>query len=373
MISGFSYIRQARVLLFSLVLPGALGLTASVCEAKVRKRSDLPFSLTATFHGHTQGALYVLDSDSICQYNESGVLRQTIKLAPGQEFICSPEGFFYALIDSAASGARTFTHYNVYHQSLYQGALAPGAQLYLGDRGRHLSAVPNQSGKVDLFMFDSLGILSGQSYAPACDTVVFAPGGRGALIDARDKGLHYFLFSGEKLATYPQADIFAFSQSGRKVITARQGVVMIYNRDKIATSFRIPKGSIHRLIYLDSKGTVYALTKTHLYRVNSTNGAIQMDYPVIGEGRTFTDLGYSDKSNLLIISILVSKGSQVGLERRALQNAVRVLTPDGIEEPFYYAKTAASRDGFPRVQMGSSGFAATFIVADQIHRVGWEE
>lgn len=375
MMFGSSCIRITKILPILFFLLGALNLTSQICEAKVKKRFEIPFSLSATYRGHTQGALYVLDADSIRQYNETGLLRKTMRLSDGQEFICSPEGYFYALIDSDtnASGSRPFTHYNVYHQRLYQGELPPGARLYLGDRGRHLSAVPTQTGKVNLFMYDSLGAQTGEAYAPACDTVVFAPGGRGVLLGALDKGLHYFLFSGEKIATYPQADRFAFSLSGRKVITARQGVIMIYNRNEIATSFRIPKGSVRRLIYVDSKGIVYVLTATRLYRVNSTNGIVQLDYPVIGEGRTFTDLGYSAKSNLLIISILVSKGSQVARERRALESAVRVLTPDGIEEPYYYVRTEATRKGFPMVHMGSSGFAAIFISADQIHRVGWEE
>lgn len=377
---GFSYIRFTRIrfiriLPLLLFLPGVLILTGQICEAKVQKRFEIPFSLSATYRGHAQGALYVLDADSIRQYNEKGVLRKTLRLSAGQEFICSPEGFFYALIDSdtTASGDRPFRHYNVYHQRLYKGELPPGARLYLGDRGRHLSVVPTQTGKVNLFMYDSLGEQTGEAYAPACDTVVFAPGGRGVLLGALDKGLHYFLFSGEKIATYPQADRFAFSLSGRRVITARQGVIMIYKRDELATTFRMPKGSALKLIYADSKGIVYVLTAKRLFRINSTNGVVKLDYPSIGEGRTFTDLEYSAKSNLLIVSILVSLGSQVAWERRALQSAIRVLTPDGIEEPFYYVKTEAARKGFPMVHMGSSGFNATFISADQIHRVGWED
>ena len=375
MMPGCRYTIRARILPCLFFSLGALAVIGQICEAKVKRRFDIPFSLSASYRGHTQGALYVLDSGMIRQYNESGVLRKTLKLSGRQEFICSPQGLFYVLIelDTTASGVRPFTHYNVYHQELYQGELPPDARLFLGDRGRHLSVVPTRSGRVELFMYDSLGEQTGESYAPTCDTVVFAPGGRGVLVGARDKGLHYFYFSGEKIATYAQADLFTFSRSGRKVITAKQNVIMIYNRDKIATSFRLPKSGVRRLIYLDSKGIVYALTKTRLYQVNSTNGVVQLDYPVIGEGRTFTDLGYSPASDLLIVSILVSKGSTVAVERRALQNAIRVLTPDGIEQPFYYVRTEAFRKGFPRVQMGSSGLAALFIASDQIHRVGWEE
>ncbi|MFQ5607764.1 MAG: hypothetical protein ACE5GA_07435 [Candidatus Zixiibacteriota bacterium] len=365
--------RAARLVICAAVFPALLGVSADTVEAKPFRRFGLPFSPSATFRGHTGGAFYVIDSGRVRQYNEAGSMRGDWSPGERQEFICSPKGLFHVVADSAgdSEGGREYTFYNVLRRPLHRSALPQGGQLYLGDLGRYVTVEPGAGSGVDIFMYDSLGQRTGSAHAPSCDSVVFAPGGRGLLIHSPGKGLYHFYFSGGKVATYPPAELFAFSLSGRRVATFQMGILTLHFADTTVGSFRVSAGSARRIIYDDSRGVVNVLTATRLLRVRATDGRELLNYPVIGEGRRFTDMEYSPESDLFALSILVSLGSTAPQEQRALQNAVRVITPEGDGEPFYYVSVKSYREGFPRIQMGSNGLSALFICADRVERISW--
>ncbi len=364
-------------------------LLGDTCDAAVRKRSQYPFGVTSSYAGNINGALYIIDSQVIKQFDRTGRVRRAITMEESKRYSFSPDGLHYLIsgyspsdlqvnsdsteaplggIPDASAG---YALYNVLGQRLHTGLAPESANFYLSSSGRYLIANSDVGAGVEITIFDSLGAQIGLTHVAACDTVIFAPNGRGFLVDAGSKGLFHYYFSGDKVASYPAADCYNFSLSGKRVATFSNGQVSLYKLDTLLSMHKISRPSALKIIYQDSRGRVFILTKTHLFNINTLNGSIAMDYPTIGEGRTFTDVAFSPKSDMLALTINVSKGSSVSKDRQSTGSALRVITPVGVELPFYYVLTNKTRTGFPRVQLKKTGRGALFLVADQIHNVDW--
>jgi hypothetical protein len=371
------------------------------CDATVRKRLEIPFSSTAALVGNINGALYVIDSQVIRQYDRSAKVRLSIEMVDSKRYWFSPSGFHYlvsglsqaeleAPVDivgetdttdlreepdpdslSRHNGPSGYALYNVIGRRLHTGSTAPGVKFYLSSTGRYLVANSDVGSGVEISIFDSLGAQIGLCHVAGCDTVIFAPNEQGFLVDAGTKGLFHYFFSGDKLALYPSADSYDFSLTGKRVVTFSGGKVSLYNRDTLITTLAIPRPSASKVIYEDSRGRLFVLTKKYLFKVNTLTRVVMMEYGTIGEGRVFTDVAYSPKSDMLALTISVSRGSTVSKDKQSAGYALRVITSDGIEQPFYYILTNEARPGFPRVQMKATGMGALFLAPDRAHNVDW--
>lgn len=357
-------------------------------EAAVKKRSEYPFSATATFAGNVSGALYIVDSQKVKQFDRNARQRQVMEIADGERYWFSTSGFHYlvsgveagkldtigdtTLIISGIPGASNrYVFYNVLGQPLHAGRAPENARFFLSSSGRYALANTDVGAGVELRVFDSLGAQIGLCHVAACDTIIFAPNERGFMVDAGSKGLFHFFFSGEKVASYPAADCYDFSLSGKRAAMFRNGQVLLYHLDTLLATHKISRPVARKVIYQDSRGRVFILAKTHLFNINTLNGVVMMDYPTIGEGRVFEDVEYSMESDLLALAIRVSRGSMVSKGKQMVGSALRVITPDGIEQPFYYLFSNKTRKGFPQVQLKAGGKGAAFFGAEQAHNVDW--
>ncbi len=378
------FVRFVRFVIFLTI--GAQFL--SHAQAAVKKRSEYPFSATATFAGNVSGALYIIDSQTIKQFDKNAVQRRVMDVADGERYWFSTSGFHYLvsgveatkldttgdtalIVSGVPSATNPYVFYNVLGQRLHAGNAPPNSRFFLSSSGRYVLANYDVGAGVELYVFDSLGAKIGLCHVAACDTIIFAPNERGFMVDAGSKGLFHFFFSGEKVASYPAADCYDFSLSGKRVAMFRNAQVLLYHLDTLLATHKISRPVARKIIYQDSRGRVFILTKTHLFNINTLNGVVMMDYPTIGEGRVFEDVEYSPESDMLALAIRVSRGSMVSKGKQMVGSALRVITPVGIEQPFYYLFSNKIRKGFPQVQLKAGGKGAVFFGAEQAHNIDW--
>ncbi len=378
-----------RLLALVFCALGVVLFSGGECEGAVQKRSVYPFSNTSQYAGNINGALYLIDSQVVKQFDRTGRVRLTLPVGANERYWFSPNGFNYLVsgyskseiqtksdseltgISGLPKGNNYYALYDVMGRQIHVGRASKNAKFYLSSTGRYLIANSDVGSGVEIVVFDSLGVQIGLCHVASCDTVIFAPSERGFLVDSGSKGLFHFYFSGDKLASYPAADCYNFSLSGRRIATFSRGSVSLYKLDTLLSTHKVSRPTALKIIYQGSRGRVFLLTKTHLYNINTINGTIMMDYPTFGEGRVFTDVAYSPESDMLALTIIVSRGSTVSKGKQISGYALRVITPEGTEQPYYNILTNLSRKGFPLVQLKKNGRGALFLTPDQAHNVDW--
>lgn len=361
-----SVFQTFSALLFVGLLAGGAG---AYPETQVRVHT----SMQAEFAGHAQGAFYVIDSGLVRQYDPHGKLRHSQPVPPETEFRFSPNGYYYVIIQTAKSdSARTpYTLFDVMHREVYQGEMYSGGKLFLDNDGRCVLSKPRTGASVELEILGQGGERLGIGTAARCDTVVFAPDTRGFIATGVSRGLTYLRLTGERIASYPPSEVFGFSVSGRRVGLFDQGVISLYEDERLVATYRAPSVSAIKIIYQDSKNRVFLLTRKNLYSLKATDGYTLLDYRALGEGWIYTDIGYTEESDLLALTFINSLGSKVETEKRARQSSLRILTPTGDEYRLIHGYTERARDGYPRVQMGSRGDSVFFILGDEFQKVTW--
>ncbi|HSH00833.1 MAG TPA: hypothetical protein VLB27_12310 [candidate division Zixibacteria bacterium] len=350
-------------------------------SARTEERYKLPVSDSVVVCGGLSGSFYLREGGEVRQFDGLGRERRAWTLESSQRFTSSPEGFYFALSgvrsDSSVGDSlpeRWSAGFEVFERTGDVSARIPapeGASLFINDDGRSVLLERRGASGTELWVFDRDGSRMGYCHVRKCDTVIFAPEERGFAALSYGASVQYFRYTGDKVATYPQAELFVFSSDGRRQLSVSKGRATVYRDSETLRSFSLPRASVMKVIFDSVNDRLYVLTKKRLYAIRVGTGATLLDYPTLGEDHFFTDLGYNAKLQQLVVCAAMSAGAQFDESSRRMQSWVRILTPEGKEEQLFYVINNRPAPGLPRVYVDPAEPATLFLTPDYLHKVRW--
>ncbi|MCH9030678.1 MAG: hypothetical protein IIB00_00255 [candidate division Zixibacteria bacterium] len=332
----------------------------------------MPFSKNATYAGSPRGATYVIDSGLIKQFDRIGNLRKTVDVADFPNFAVSPNGYAFAILEESAADSAKFEVYDIMFNQKFSGQVLSGSTLFPSDSGDFVVVSPAAKfGRKSVQIYDSAGVKIGQTTVTGCDSVVFMSALGRILLDSGANGLRVIERDGAQVAIYPACNVYSVSPDGEGLATFGSGALRVYKGDSLVARHNVTYPSVRKIYYDRAHERIMIMVATNFIIIGAIDGKFLLEYPVISSGRFYTDFDYDSQEDMIALAILVSYSTAVKSEKRANNCALRILTPDGEELPFYYVIGARSRQGYPRVSFSNKGISAMIFGADQIHMVGW--
>ena len=354
------------------VLALAISLSPVIVDSAPVKRFQLPFTKDATYAGSPRGATYVIDSGLIKQFDRMGNLRKTVDMVDFPNFAVSPIGYTFATLEESDTDSAGFVVYDVFFRERFSGKALSGSTLFPSDSGDFVVVSPAvRFGRKSVRIYDSAGVRIGETTVTGCDSVVFMSTLGRIMLDSGAKGLRVIERDGTQVAIYPACDIYSVSSDGEGLATFGSGALRVYKGDSLLARHNVTYPSVRKIYYDRAHERIMIMVATNFIIIGAIDGKFLLEYPVVSSGRFYTDFDYDSQGDMIALVILVSYTTMVKSEKRANNCALRIVTPEGEELPFYYVIGNNSRLGYPRVSFSKKGISAMIFGADQIHMVGW--